>query len=426
MNQNLGKMLLVALLFCCGFHLPAVAEPQVANVRASQREGTKLVEIVYDLTVTDPSIATVEVTIRISSDAGTTWDVPCHTLSGNGIGRSVVPGTDKQIVWDARADWDQQWSDQMLVEVTATDLGSAGGNYLVIDVSAGPDAQSYPTSSLAAVPDGGWTDVHKTTKIVLRRIPAGTFTMGSPDDELGRLNNETQRTVTLSRDLYIGVFAVTQKQWERVMGNWPSHFSNTAYRDSRPVELVSWDVVRGGTWPGDPAGTGQPAADTFMQKLRDRTGFNFDLPTEAQWEYACRAGTTTALNSGKNLTATDTCPNMAEVGRYASNHPGGYSTSSNVSTDGGTAKVGSYLPNVWGLYDTHGNVFEWCLDWHGSYPSGALTDPVGQNSESLRVYRGGSWDITARYCRSAFRSRGAPGNAYGYLGFRVALAPAVQ
>jgi formylglycine-generating enzyme required for sulfatase activity len=298
-----------------------------------------------------------------------------------------------------------------------------GGDYLVVDLSEGPDATNWPVSYLAAPPVGGWTDEYKTTKLVLRRIPAGTFTMGSPETELGWYGDEPQHAVTLTKDFYIGVFEVTQKQWERVMGNWPSYFTNAAYRESRPVETVSYNDLRGtvagANWPTD----GNVDTNSFMGRLRAKTGQAFDLPTEAQWEQACRAGTTNALNSGKDLTTTSNCPNMDVVGRYWYNGGSGYSANGDDSV--GSAKVGSYLPNAWGLYDMHGNVMEWCLDWYESAPAGAL-DPPGPASGSRRVLRGGGWDIGARYCRSAGRLNGVPTARYGSSGFRVFLPPGRQ
>ncbi|MCA1808849.1 MAG: SUMF1/EgtB/PvdO family nonheme iron enzyme [Lentisphaerae bacterium] len=302
-------------------------------------------------------------------------------------------------------------------------VGAWADTYLVIDVSGGPSASSYPVSTLSAVPGGGWTEDHKTTKIVLRKISGGTYTMGSPEGELGRYEDETQHQVTLTEDFYIGVFEVTQKQWERVMGTWPSYFENTTYRDSRPVEQVSYFDIRENpansaispNWPA----SSQVHAESFMGKLRAKTGLTtLDLPTESQWEYACRAGTTTALNSGENLTATDSCPNMSEVGRYWYNGGSGYSSSCDPSA--GSATVGSYLANQWGLFDMHGNVYEWCLDWYGMYP-GTVTDPEGAASGSSRVLRGGGWYRLARYCRSAYRSSiFTPSSRYNNHGFRLA------
>jgi formylglycine-generating enzyme required for sulfatase activity len=292
--------------------------------------------------------------------------------------------------------------------------------YLVIDLSHGPKAaKGYPITYLAEVPKGGWKDEYKTDKLVLRKIEPGTFTMGSPEGELGRIYNETQHEVTLTKAFYIGVFEVTQKQWERVMGDWPSYFNNSKCRDERPVENVRYNDIRGmrdgANWPA----TNSVDAASFMGRLRARTGNMFDLPTEAQWEYACRAGTDTALNTGKNLTDKETCPNMAEAGRYKGNAG---NCAQNGDTRTGTAKAGSYPPNAWGLYDLHGNVWERCLDWCGTYP-GTESDPKGAATDSLRVIRGGGWTDYAGNCRSAARGGDYPDYRLIYIGFRVALLP---
>ena len=312
--------------------------------------------------------------------------------------------------------------------------GAAGGNntlavtgtgsdeYLVVDVSGGPAATVYPVTYLATVPGGGWSDVYKTTKLVLRRLPSGAYTMGSPSGELGRDTDETEHSVTLSQGFYVCVFEVTQRQWERVTGAWPSYFNNASYRDARPVEMVSYSDIRGSSdgagWPDN----GAVDAVSFLGLLRAKTGLAFDLPTESQWEYACRAGTATALNSGYNLTSTDSDIRMAEVGRYYYN--GGSAYTQNGDTSMGSAKVGSYLPNTWGLYDMHGNVYEWCLDWYGTYP-GTVTDPKGVSEGTpgygKRVIRGGCWDYTAENCRSDARTSTASGYDAKHTGFRVAL-----
>jgi len=308
------------------------------------------------------------------------------------------------------------------------------GIYLVVDLTGSP---TYPVTYLSAVPGGGWTDEHKTTKLVLRRIPATTpdFTMGSPSGELGREpwdpGSETQRQVTLTSDFYIGVFEVTQRQWELVMGNKPSYFNNATYYATRPVEQVSYYDIRENPANSDDPAVNWPAnsavnANSFMGKLRGKTGLSgFDLPTESQWEYACRAGTTTALNSGYNLTSTSQDARMDAVGRYWFNGPSTVGCAQSVGTDGGTAKAGSYLANQWGLYDMHGNVWEWCLDWYATNPGG-VTDPPGASSGSYRVFRGGGWGSNARDCRSAFRNDDGPGIRGGGIGFRAALAPPGQ
>ncbi|MBP5760986.1 MAG: formylglycine-generating enzyme family protein, partial [Verrucomicrobia bacterium] len=140
-------------------------------------------------------------------------------------------------------------------------------------------------------------------------------------------------------------------------------------------------------------------------------GYEYTLPTESQWEYACRAGTTTALNSGKNLSDKVECPEMDEVGWYGYN------------SDDKTHPVGQKQPNAWGLYDMHGNVYEWCLDWYGAYPASSVTDPKGASSGSDRVIRGGSWFSDALNCRSAYRDGSYPDYSWFSFGFRVALAP---
>ena len=298
--------------------------------------------------------------------------------------------------------------------------------YLVVDMSGGPSAAKWPVTELASIPDGGWTDEYKTGKLVLRRIPAGTFTMGSPTGELGRYDREVQHQVTISRPFYMGVFEVTQRQWELAMGTRPSYFTNNACYRTRPVESVSYADIRGSKggaeWPL--GGLHSVDSGSFLYVLREKTGLAFDLPTEAQWEYACRAGTTNALNSGKDLTHPYTCTNVAAVARYSAN--GGQSTDSSSDTATGTAPVGSYIPNHWDLYDMHGNVWEWCLDWYGAYDTAAPTDPVGPASGELRVRRSGSteyYNSGAHTCRSATRGR-LRLDAYSYYcGFRVAFLP---
>jgi formylglycine-generating enzyme required for sulfatase activity len=197
------------------------------------------------------------------------------------------------------------------------------------------------------------------------------------------------------------------------------------------VEQVSYDMIRG---TGAQAGAGWPScghaadASSFMGKLQTKTGLTFDLPTEAQWEYACRAGTTTSLNSGKNMMSGDFDDAMDEVGRYWYNGGSGYSQ--DCTPDNGTAKVGSYLPNAWGLYDMHGNVWEFCLDWYedniSAYGGALNVNPSNQAQTrsgatgSQRVFRGGSLKEVAGNCRSAKRASTSPSYAAGaHFGFRV-------
>ena len=237
-------------------------------------------------------------------------------------------------------------------------------------------------------------------------IEPGTFIMGSPEDELGRSDDETQHEVTLTQGYWLGKYEVTQAQYEAVMGTNPASGSGYGVGANYPVYFVTWYN-----------------AMSFCEKLtasekaagRLPEGYEYTLPTEVQWEYACRAGTTTALNSGKNLTDDYECPNMSEVGWYWYN-AGTYEDTSHP--------VGQKQPNAWGLYDMHGNVCEWCLDWYGeNYPTEAVIDPKGPATGSYRVLRGGSWRYIADFCRSAYRYYIDPDSGCNHGGFRVALSP---
>ena len=288
--------------------------------------------------------------------------------------------------------------------------------YMVIDLSGGTTASSFPISYLDAVPAGGWTDEYKTTKLVMRRIEPGTFVMGCTSDEVGFWGDDALNavcTVTLTKPYYIGVFQVTQRQYELVTGKTPSYYSGS----TRPVETVSYDILRGtdkgSQWPQ----SSEVDSGTFMAVIRQKTAINtFDLPTDAQWEYACRAGTTTALNNGTNLQDEFEDSELDKLAQYRYRGTG-------------TSVVGSYLPNAWGLYDMHGNVWEWCLDWYGHGDGVPMVDPVGPTqpidwSDPARVFRGGAHNRDARECRSGHRAAYAcyrVSHLSGDFGFRLAM-----
>ena len=221
--------------------------------------------------------------------------------------------------------------------------------YWVVDLSSGAYSSSYPSSYLYAVPPEGWTDEYKTNKLVLRRITPGSFKMCGQYD------------VAITKPFYMGIFEVSQKQYTLVMGSNPSDNKD----DKNPVNNVSYNMIRGTSngsqWPSSSA----VDLTSFMGRLRTRTGYVFDLPTEAQWEYACRAGTTSSYNNG-----SDSMSGLA-ADRYISS----------------PRVVGSYLPNAWGLYNMHGNVGEWCLDWFSDLLTGG-TNPMGASSGYKRVLRG--------------------------------------
>ncbi len=263
--------------------------------------------------------------------------------------------------------------------------------YCVIDLSGGTSATTYPVEYPNQEPESGFnTDEYKTTKLVLKRVEVGTFIMG---------DNQTDEShrVTLTKPFYMGLFEVTQKQWELVMGSNPSKYTADAMQ---PVERVSYDDIRGESegakWPA----TNSVDTTSFLGVLRSRTGIDFDLPTEAQWEYTCRAGTTTTYNYGDDASS--------DYMWYESN-----SSQPQV--------VGLKASNEWGFYDMHGNVGEWCLDWYGDLAYG--TDPVGLSSASCRVHRGGTWSATAKDCTASSRWEqyaGHGSSSWGDFGFRLA------
>ncbi len=220
--------------------------------------------------------------------------------------------------------------------------------------------------------------------------------MGSPESELGRepwdKGNETQHPVTLSRGFWIAETPVTQALWEIFMGDNPSHFKGAEL----PVENVSWDD-----------------AQRFISKLNGmKPELQLCLPTEAQWEYACRAGTSTPFYFGDNI-------NTDQV-NYNGNYP--YNDGRKGEHRKQTVEVKALPRNGWGLYQMHGNVWEWCQDWYERpYPTEPVTDPQGAASGTSRVLRGGSWVSDGGYCRSAFRIAGIPANHDFSFGFRLAL-----
>ena len=220
-------------------------------------------------------------------------------------------------------------------------------------------------------------------------VKPGTFEMGSPSSEKDREDDETLHTVTLTQGFHLGKHEVTQSQWEKVMGSNPSKYKGA----DRPVEQVSWTDV-----------TSFCAKLTASEQAAGRlpAGMTYQLPTEAQWEYACRAGTKTALSFGDVLTSA---PANISAGR------------------GETMDVGKYAANTWGFHDMHGNVHEWCSDWYGDYPTGAVSDPVGPADGSYRILRGGSRNLTGYSARSALRLSPEPAYSNSSIGFRLSLRP---
>lgn len=255
---------------------------------------------------------------------------------------------------------------------------------------------------------GTGVDFSNDLGMKFKLIPAGTFTMGSPDGsikgtvaETGRDSDETQHQVTLTKSFFMQTTPVTQGQWKAVMGSNPSDF--TACGDNCPVENVSWDDAR-----------------AFAARMSQRGDGTYRLPTEAEWEYAARAGSTTAFPNGDIIkigcgTVYDT--NLDAIGWFCGNSAVTYTPNSDGK---GTHPVGQKQANVWGLYDMNGNVWEWCQDKYWTYPVGSVTDPTGPDIGTMgRVKRGGSWSDYAQYCRSANRGYESQSSSEKNIGFRL-------
>ncbi len=235
-------------------------------------------------------------------------------------------------------------------------------------------------------------------------IPPGMFTMGSPPDEAGRFTSEGPQTrVTLSRGFWMSKYEVTQREYTAVMQANPSRFVGDL---NRPVETVSWE---------DATQYCQKLTQTERAAGRLPAGYAYRLPTEAEWEYACRAGTTSRFSFGDDESA---------LGQYAwFRENSGYNASLGIDAGGTTFPVGSLRANAWGLYDMHGNVTEWCLDWRSDYPGGSVTNWGGPVTGTSKISRGGALNSPGDSCRSAARGAGGPPGSKGYgTGFRVVLA----
>ena len=222
-------------------------------------------------------------------------------------------------------------------------------------------------------------DLGDGVKMEFVLIPDGSFMMGTDKVD----NAKPVHRVTITKPFYLGKFEVTQEQWEKVMGSNPSKFKGA----KNPVEQVSWEDCQ-----------------KFLEALKERvSGQTFRLPTEAEWEYACRARSKTDYSYG------DSPDKLRDYAWF------------NDNSEKQTHPVGQKKPNPWGLYDIHGNVWEWCADWHGEYSGKSATDPTGSATGSARMLRGGSWSDRAATSRSANRYDYAPANRSSYHGFRVVV-----
>ncbi len=459
--MNMKKLAMTALAATTGAALSA-AVPEASNVTMAQA-GNRLVTITYQL-ANAPAVVTLDVETNANTSAAAD-DPGWISIGGEALWNATgdvwkkVSGKDTYtIMWQPDLSWKDANGDGFKIAangaravVTAWALDNTP-DYMVVDVSAAaqPDTQTYyPTADF--VPGGVSNSLYKTTTLLMRKIMAKNvkWTMGSTSLETQNRQaaREATHQVTLNNNYYIGVYEVTQSQWSQVATNSTISANFTTERFMRPMEKVCYNEIRNAAntttanasydWPAD------PNPSSFLGLLRSKTGLDFDLPTEAQWEFAARAGNGVGYwNDGSVILNANPDANLGLLGRYERN--GGKVLSGTSYVDpaascgvtNGTAIVGSYAPNAWGLYDMHGNVWEWCLDWyednisaHGgavnidpSAPAKTLSGASGAN----RVIRGGSWNFAAGFCRPACRYGNTPTNRSIDIGFRVACTAGLQ
>lgn len=433
-----------ALSLCAG-----VPAPQVSDVSMSQNaRGEATVN--YNL-----SAASAVVTLDIQTNAtGGAWaSIGGKAVSGahGDVWKVVAPGS-HMIKWDATTCWaDHQIpASGIRAVVTAWALDNTP-DYMAVDVSAGAQQNTqtyYPSADF--VPRGVTNDLYKTTMLLMRKIMAKgvKWTMGSVSDPGRNIYIEETHQVTLTNNYYIGVYEITQEQWALVQPSRPapSEFSNKDVGAMRPVDNVCYNEIRNSANQTASTSYNWPAApnpNSFLGKLHTRTGIVFELPSEAQWEFAARAGRgDMKWGDGSTILSSDEDANLNLLGRYKYN--GGmirngttYTIPPDVAACGvenGTAIVGSYNPNDWGIYDMHGNLIEWCLDWLDYHiesfdGTGLLNIDPNDSTKSLsgkvggddncRIMRGGGWASKAADCRSAVRSYFSPSMRNVQFGFRV-------
>jgi formylglycine-generating enzyme required for sulfatase activity len=433
---SLSSILLAAALFA------DPADPQISNVRLAQNSISRRVTVQYDLD--EAAVVTMDVLTNGVSIGGAN----IQNVGGDCF-KKVAAGNNHVVTWDPYLSWpDQKFGAGVVsVRMTAWALDNTP-DYMVVDLAAANTVRYYPGVDFlpGSTPGqkGAVTNnpAYKTSKLIMRKIMASgvEWTMGSAAGETQRQSVETPHVVTLTNNYYIGVFEVTQAQWKNITPTSTATPQFTADAEMRPVEKVSYNEIRNSAsktantaynWPAN------PNASSFLGLLRTKTGLDFDLPTEAQWEFAARAGHGSGFwGDGSTIKNTDTDANLSNLARYLHNHGGTSTTPTLAPSVGGTAIVGSHKPNSWGLYDMHGNVWECCLDWYADNittfdgkvninPSNSAQTLSGATGSS-RVRRGGSWYHPAGNCRPAHRISAAPDGQNADAGFRVVCTAGLQ
>jgi len=401
-TTSIGTALCFGL--CCLALSAWAIEPTITDVTVRQRwPWSRLVDIDYVLTCDTTNRVNVTLT---AFDNTTPLTLPAASLSGDLYG--VAQGA-RRIVWDPSK---TAYTNDLLPNFRVTLSPTIIPSYMIVNLISGQVSYRYDWST--------WCDVtnhteYMTTNLVLRHILPGTFMMGTPANyeylKISYTSPENYHQVTLTKGFYIGLFQVTQKQWALMMNNaWPAYCTNVTYAALRPVELVSYSSIRG-------TSASSVDANSFMGKLHTLSGLDFELPTEAQWEYVCRAGTDTPYSDKVTAPTADTVKLLARFN--GNNNTAVAVTNRNVTTASGTATVGTYQVNPWGVYDMHGNVWELCLDGLvANLGTDAVTDPLSTAS-SAKVIRGSAWDEDYRNLRSATRLSVGTGSTYKNMGFRV-------
>lgn len=426
----------------------AFAAPIVDNVNVTRVGNFRKVAITYDLSGED-AIVTIDIQTNTLADASGAWvsvGGKAQRLLVGAVNRKVEMGTSLRAIWRPDPSFCAEGFATLPLRAVVTAWSVfAPPPYMIIDLDkfAGKTPQYYPYED--SLPEGIESDIYRTDKMVLRKIPARgvTWRMGSQEGEIGRdVAMESNHLVRLTHDYYLGVFEVTQLQFKRVYGrNYSFYQGDVAAWATRPAENLEFNQLRDSTDPTSDDVATRHAAEgwKFFGVLRAMTGLGLllDLPTEAQWEYACRAGCGTAFHDGTSLPAIGIRSESLDAiarNKYNGgllNVNTGAVPAEDCSVEWATARVGSYAPNAWGLYDMLGNVEEMCLDASAAYTNASdsvTVDPLGRpfsegrSDFSYRSARGGAFNSAPISCRSASRT-GISCNVWSKLksrGFRVA------